>query len=347
MISILLRVLALVGLTQLITSCGQDDGDQPESIPPLPGPGPQPPDPPGTIYECVPPENSFLLILKGYGQTHPVRVWETLADGTTRVTDELSSSVPRIGCSVWSVDRLGAAEGMKTEAGIPYVTFAKWSNIPSPFPTFDDPDYLNAVNLLQGRALEHGLDNLFRGFPGTDLRQEGSWGTVLSLADSNLAVLGQNASLVLAVEMTINPETCAGNMGLWQAVRRPDGLEMAPETEGLLVLPFYREQACLLAEEVPSDDEAMPGVDQPIAICDDATATPCETLGMTDLTRLEVIVKALPIGLNPQDVTDQMMEDATVSGALVNFGDEGLVVLNIQARRPSFQIQLPAHTVNP
>ncbi len=314
-----------------MAGCG--GGEEPDSVTPMPDPGPQPEDPPGTIYECIPPENSFLLLFRGYGVQYPVRV----RDAEGQPTSSLAPSDPRDGCFVMSVNRLGPLEGDPVSTGVPYWVEGKWSNFPVPFPNFDDPDFFNATALVQGRALGHVLNDLYRGYPGSDMRLEGSWGTVFGLA--GLETLGANASLAWMLDMTIDPQSCEAQIEPWQAVQRLDGIETAQETENLLVLPFYRSEACPTAAAVGGESV------QTVTLCDNSGGVPCNTLGMTTLQRLEVTLVSLPIGSNPEDVQDSLQDQEIVSGALATFEDEGPVVLSIGSPRPSIHFQLPRRPV--
>lgn len=289
-------------------------------------PTPLPPDtgtnPPGTIYDCIPSENSFLLLLKGYGIQHP----ERQLDAEGNPTDQLMMSPPKNGCSVRSIKRLGASEGQQTEVGIPYWSEAPWSNVPNPFLKFDDPNYQAAITLLQGRSLGHAYDDLYRGFAGSDVRKQGSWGGLFALA--GLPTLGQNAGVKWGVEMLINPETCAAELTPWQAE--------GTEDEDKWVLDFYREEACSGAEKIPAADT------QTVTVCDNATSQPCKTVGeKTALQKLEATLIALPLGGNVEE------EAKFVSGAQSSCEDEMTVPLDMGGIRPKIQYQLTKEPVQP
>ncbi len=285
------------------------------------------PNPPGdsAVYRCVPAENSFLILLRGYGARHPVRE----LDAQGNATDQLKMSEPREVCSILSLDRLGPAQGQQTEVGVPYWIASKWTNTPNPMPTFDDLDYLDAITLLQGRTLEHPLNNLYRGYSGSEIRRQGSWGEIFAL--EGLAQLGQDASLVWFFNMKINPDTCQAELSPWQAVRTPDGLKTAETTKDLLVGPCYRKEACAGVEAFDLADL------QTVTVCDESN--PCQTLGSTELQRLEASFLALPIEGNGDGGVP------ILSGALASFEDEGIVVLDLKAGRPVLSYQLDQELV--
>jgi hypothetical protein len=124
--------------------------------------------------------------------------------------------------------------------------------------------------LLDSRFSDSPLNKLFRGAPGSDIRNQGSWGDLISDTDAQMrrddpnlsgpdaSRLSGHASFAWAMNLRLNlnelvrhdnadelpvRQDNAGlgqgtaRISLWQAVRGADGL--AYETPGMLVLPLY------------------------------------------------------------------------------------------------------------
>lgn len=233
-----------------VSGCAGGEPPDDTSPPPPPSDDDLVPDPPGDRYDCASPTESAGFLIRAHGVRSP-----------QRVAGRVEQSEPgEASCSFFVLDRDNAESKMVMGRQVFEIPLL-WLNAP-------EEVAIDNSAMAAGRSSGAPLTKVFRGEPGSDIRAEGDWWSLL--LDAGLYRFEPVHHFILSAALTMTPGSCDAEM----SIRQEDESEFVG-------FPTY-ENACPDPEDL--------GDAEPIVLCDNNEGeTPCEGTGMTGADKVEII----------------------------------------------------------